>query len=57
MNIDLVLGLTLMLVGTLLIIAAVFRSLGHSWTLGAYDIWVLPVTGILLVLVGRWVLT
>lgn len=56
MNIDLVLGLTLMLVGTLLIIAAVFRSLGHTWTLGVYDIWVLPVTGILLVLVGRWVL-
>lgn len=56
MNIDLALGLTLMLVGTLLIIAAVFRSLGHTWTLGAYDIWVLPVTGILLVLVGRWVL-
>ena len=56
MNIDLVLGLMLMLVGTLLIIAAVFRSLGHTWTLGVYDIWVLPVTGILLVLVGRWVL-
>ena len=56
MNIDLVLGLMLMLVGTFLIIAAVFRSLGHTWTLGVYDIWVLPVTGILLILAGRWVL-
>lgn len=56
MNIDLVLALTLMLVGTLLITAAVFRALGHTWTLGVYDIWVLPVTGILLILVGRWVM-
>jgi hypothetical protein len=56
MNIDLVLGLLLMVVGMLLIITAVFRSLGHTWTFGAYDIWALPVTGILLILVGRWVM-
>jgi len=56
MNIDLVLGLTLMVVGTLLVIVAVFRSLGHAWTFGAYDMWALPVTGILLILVGRWVM-
>jgi len=56
MNIDLVLGLTLMVVGMLLILAAVFRSLGHTWTFGAYDMWALPVTGILLILVGRWVM-
>ena len=40
----------------LLILAAVFRSLGHTWTFGAYDLWALPVTGILLILVGRWVM-
>ena len=56
MNIDEVAGLTLMVVGMLLIIAAVFRSLGHAWTLGAYDVWALPVSGVLLILVGRWVL-
>lgn len=56
MNIDLVLGLALMVVGLLLIITAVFRSLGHTWTMGAYDLWALPVTGILLILVGRWVM-
>ena len=53
---QLVLGLTLMVVGMLLFITAIFRSLGHVWTLGAYDMWALPVTGILLVLVGRWVI-
>ena len=56
MNIDLVLGIALMVVGMLLIIAAVFRSVGHTWTFGAYDLWALPVTGILLILVGRWVM-
>jgi hypothetical protein len=56
MDIDLVLGLLLMVVGMLLIITAVFRSLGHAWTFGAYDIWALPVTGIVLILVGRWVM-
>jgi hypothetical protein len=56
MNIELALGLTLMVVGMLLIVAAVFRTLGHAWTFGAYDIWALPVTGILLILVGRWVM-
>lgn len=56
MNIDLVLGLTLMVAGMLLVITAVFRSLGHTWTLGVYDMWALPVTGVLLILVGRWVM-
>jgi hypothetical protein len=56
MDMQLVLGLTLMVVGMLLIIAAVFRSLGHAWTFGVYDMWALPVTGILLILVGRWVI-
>jgi hypothetical protein len=56
MDIDLVLGITLTVVGMLLIVAAVFRSLGHTWTFGAYDMWALPVTGILLILVGRWVM-
>lgn len=56
MDMQLVLGLTLMVVGMLLIIAAVFRSLGHAWTFGVYDIWALPVTGVILILVGRWVI-
>lgn len=56
MDIDLVLGLALMAAGLLLILTAVFRTLGHTWTFGAYDLWALPVTGIVLIVVGRWVL-
>lgn len=56
MDIDLVLGLALMVVGMLVILTAIFRSLGHTWTFGAYDLWALPVAGILLILVGRWVM-
>ena len=52
----LALGIALMLLGIALIIVAVFRALGHRWTLGGYEVWVLPVAGIGLILLGRWLI-
>lgn len=51
-----VLGFALMLAGVSLVIVAVFRALGHSWTLGTYETWVLPAAGIGLILLGRWLI-
>lgn len=53
-NSALVLGIVLMVVGVVLVTVAVFRALGHAWTLGLYEMWVLPVAGIGLILLGRW---
>lgn len=50
----LVLGIVLMLTGVALVTVAVFRALGHAWTLGLYEMWVLPAAGIGLILLGRW---
>ncbi len=50
----LVLGIVLMLTGVALVIIAVFRALGHTWTLGLYEMWVLPTAGLGLILLGRW---
>lgn len=50
----LVLGIVLMLTGVVLVTVAVFRALGHAWTLGLYEMWVLPAAGIALILLGRW---
>ncbi len=55
-NSDLILGLALMLTGVGLLTVAVFRALGRTWTLGAYEIWALPVAGIGLILLGRWLI-
>lgn len=52
----LVLGFIFMLAGVALVIVAVFRALGHAWTLGAYETWVLPTAGIGLILLGRWLI-
>lgn len=53
-NSALVLGIVLMVVGVALVTVAVFRALGHAWTLGLYEMWVLPAAGIGLILLGRW---
>ena len=50
----LALGAVLMIVGVSLVIVAVFRALGHSWGLGWYELWLLPTSGVALLLLGRW---
>ncbi len=50
----LILGIVLMLTGVALVTVAVFRALGHTWTLGLYEMWVLPTAGLGLILLGRW---
>lgn len=53
---EMALGIVLMLMGVALITVAVFRALGHTWNLGIYEMWALPVAGIALILLGRWVI-
>lgn len=55
-NGGLALGVVLMVAGVALIMVAVFRSLGHEWTLGAYEIWAIPTAGLGLILLGRWMI-
>ncbi len=52
MNFSILLGSVLLMLGTVTFIVAVFRSMGHSFAFGAYELWVLPVAGIVLVLLG-----
>lgn len=52
-----VVGAALIGIGILLVLVGVFRALGHRWTFGAYDLWLVPVAGILLVLAGRWLIS
>jgi len=52
--VDEVLGFAIMLVGVALVVTAVIRSLRRDWALGAYEIWALPVAGVCLILLGRW---
>jgi hypothetical protein len=50
------LGLVLMFLGMACIVVAVFRALGRMWTLGLYELWVLPTAGLCLILLGRWLI-
>ena len=50
------LGLVLMFLGMACIVVAVFRALGRVWTLGLYELWVLPTAGLGLILLGRWLI-
>lgn len=52
----LLVGIALVGIGIIAVLAGVFRALGHTWTFGVYDVWLVPVAGILLVLVGTWLL-
>jgi hypothetical protein len=52
----LVLGIALMGLGVCFVMVAVFRSLGHSWTLGLHELWALPTAGLGLILLGRWLI-
>lgn len=51
---EVVLGIVLMVIGIALVVVAVFRSLGHRWTLGLYELWVIPAAGLAFILLGRW---
>lgn len=55
-NSSLVVGIVLMVLGMGFIVAAVFRSLGHTWNLGLYELWILPTAGLGLILLGRWLI-
>lgn len=55
-NTQLVLGITLMVLGVALVITAVFRSLNHRWTLGVYELWLVPLIGFACMLLGRWLI-
>ena len=53
-NTQLILGTILMILGVALAITAVFRSLNHQWTWGVHELWLLPLVGVALLLLGRW---
>ncbi|HSJ22059.1 MAG TPA: hypothetical protein VK964_15930 [Nocardioidaceae bacterium] len=55
-NMGFYLGLFLMFLGMACIVVAVFRALGRVWTLGLYELWVLPTAGLGLILLGRWLI-
>lgn len=53
-NTQLILGTILMILGVAIAITAVFRSLNHQWAWGVHELWLLPLIGVVLLLVGRW---
>ena len=55
-NTQLLFGIVLMILGVALAITAVFRSLNHQWTWGVHELWLLPLVGVALLLVGRWLI-
>lgn len=55
-NAQLLLGIALMILGVALFITAVFRWLNHRWTWGVHELWLLPLIGVALMLVGRWLI-
>jgi hypothetical protein len=55
-SVDFSLGIVLMVLGMSCVVVAVFRALRGIWTLGLYELWVLPATGLGLILLGRWLM-
>lgn len=52
MNLSLVAGYGLLLLGGATLVVAAFRSMGHIWSFGVYEFWVLPLLGLALLLLG-----
>ena len=50
-------GVLLLAAGVATVITAVFRSLGDNWPLQRHEWWALPVTGVGLITLGRWLLS
>ncbi|WP_110241297.1 hypothetical protein [Nocardioides gilvus] len=57
MNILLVAGSLLVGLGCFSLLTAVFRDMTHRWTFGVYEVWVLPLTGLALLLLGGLLLS
>lgn len=56
MNTSTLLGSICLLLGTSALIAGVFRAMGHSWFWGVHELYLLPLAGLCLVLVGQMLL-
>lgn len=56
MNLSLLLGSALLVLGTVAIVAAIARAMTRTWTYGTYELWVLPVAGAVLILLGQAIL-
>jgi hypothetical protein len=56
MNASLIAGTLLLVLGSATLIFGVFRAVTNTWTFGGYEVWVLPATGLALVLLGRLML-
>jgi hypothetical protein len=55
-NVGFSLGVVFLFLGMACVVVAVFRALGRVWTLGVYELWVLPTAGLGLLLLGRWLI-
>lgn len=55
-NPGLVPAVGLMITGVALFMTALFRTLGHNWSHGWYEAWVLPLAGAALILLGLWII-
>lgn len=55
-NIRFALGIVCMILGVALVFTAVVRSLNHRWDWGIHELWLLPITGVVLMLAGRWLI-
>lgn len=53
MDVSLLAGSVLLMLGTAAFILSILRAVTHVWTFGAYEIWVLPVAGVAFVVLGR----
>jgi hypothetical protein len=52
MDTSMLLGFILLVLGTLTFLVAVVRAMGHDFSHGVYDLWVLPMLGLALLLLG-----
>ncbi len=53
---QLFLGIVLMILGAAFVMAAVASSMRHERTWGVHELWLLPLIGVVLVLLGRWLI-
>jgi hypothetical protein len=57
MNTTILLGSACLAAGTAALVAGAFRAMGDSWFWGAHELYLLPLAGLCLVLVGRILIT
>jgi hypothetical protein len=56
LTVDFFIGIALMVLGMACVVWAMFRALGRVWSLGLYELWILPAAGVGLILLGRWLI-